>query len=413
MTPDDVPEALLVEAKYLHVSGISQAISASAIDTVFHAIGVARAAGVRVSYDPNLRLRLWPLDRARAIITATIAMADIFLPSIDDVRQIAGVDTPEAIIDWCHRAGADTVVMKQGSAGAYVSIAGTRTKIAAFKVDAVDATGAGDCFDGSLLARLAAGDDLLTAARYAGAAAALTTTGYGAVAPLRRRCRCGASCPSRCPAGNECARGDDHGSGDPGDRHRRCRGGGAARARAGGRRRARARSDAPHARGSRLGARDCRETFPTRSSAWGRSPIPPSLRKRARPARVFGVSPGLTPELAAAAKASGLPWLPGVMTPSEVMAARAAGFSALKFFPAQPAGGIAMLKALAGPFPDVMFCPTGSITAITASEYLALANVACVGRLVAVHPRSGARGNVDADHRACARGVAPARGKIA
>jgi 2-dehydro-3-deoxygluconokinase len=184
MSPEDVPEALLTEAKFLHVSGISQAISASAIDTVFHAIRVARAAGVRVSYDPNLRLRLWPLDRARAIITATIAMADIFLPSIDDVRQIAGVEAPEAIIDWCHRAGASTVVMKQGSEGACVSTAGTRTEIAAFAVDAVDATGAGDCFDGSLLARLAAGDDLLTAARYASAAAALTTTGFGAVAPL-------------------------------------------------------------------------------------------------------------------------------------------------------------------------------------------------------------------------------------
>lgn len=93
----------------------------------------------------------------------------------------------------------------------------------------------------------------------------------------------------------------------------------------------------------------------------------------------FGVSPGITPALIAAAKSSELPWLPGVMTPSEVMIARAAGLTALKFFPAQPAGGIAMLKALAGPFPDVTFCPTGGITAITAPEYLALANVACVG----------------------------------
>ena len=93
----------------------------------------------------------------------------------------------------------------------------------------------------------------------------------------------------------------------------------------------------------------------------------------------FGVSPGITPALIAAAKSSGLPWLPGVITPSEVMSARAAGLNALKFFPAQPAGGIAVLKALAGPFPDVTFCPTGGITAITAPEYLALANVACVG----------------------------------
>jgi len=94
---------------------------------------------------------------------------------------------------------------------------------------------------------------------------------------------------------------------------------------------------------------------------------------------VFGVSPGLTPELAAGARDSGLPLLPGVMTPSDVIAARAAGFAELKLFPAQQAGGIAMLKALGGPFPDVTFCPTGGVSAATAPDFLALPNVACVG----------------------------------
>ena len=93
----------------------------------------------------------------------------------------------------------------------------------------------------------------------------------------------------------------------------------------------------------------------------------------------FGVSPGLTPVLIEAARESGLPLLPGVMTPSEVIAARLAGFRELKLFPAQQAGGIGMLQALAGPFPDVTFCPTGGITAETAPDYLALPNVACVG----------------------------------
>ena len=94
---------------------------------------------------------------------------------------------------------------------------------------------------------------------------------------------------------------------------------------------------------------------------------------------VFGVSPGLTPELIEAAHKSGLPLLPGVMTPSEVMAARAAGFRQLKLFPAVPAGGIGMLNAIAGPLPDVMFCPTGGISEATAPGFLACANVACVG----------------------------------
>jgi len=94
---------------------------------------------------------------------------------------------------------------------------------------------------------------------------------------------------------------------------------------------------------------------------------------------LFGVSPGLTAALVAASKDSALPLLPGVMTPSDVIAARSAGFTELKLFPAQQAGGIGMLKALGGPFPDVCFCPTGGITAATAADFLALPNVACVG----------------------------------
>lgn len=94
---------------------------------------------------------------------------------------------------------------------------------------------------------------------------------------------------------------------------------------------------------------------------------------------VFGVSPGLTAALIAAAKSSGLPLLPGVMTPSEVMAAREAGFRQLKLFPAMQAGGIGMLNAIAGPLGDITFCPTGGISQDTAAQFLACKNVACVG----------------------------------
>ncbi|MEW6762931.1 MAG: bifunctional 4-hydroxy-2-oxoglutarate aldolase/2-dehydro-3-deoxy-phosphogluconate aldolase [Pseudomonadota bacterium] len=94
---------------------------------------------------------------------------------------------------------------------------------------------------------------------------------------------------------------------------------------------------------------------------------------------VFGVSPGLTATMIEAAKKSGLPLLPGVMTPSEVMAAREHGFKQLKLFPAVPAGGVGMLGAIAGPLPDVTFCPTGGISIETAPKFLACKNVACVG----------------------------------
>jgi 2-dehydro-3-deoxygluconokinase len=184
MRPGDVPAQLIERARYLHVSGISQAISPSALETVSRAVEIARAAGVKVAYDPNLRLRLWTLEQARAAILATIPRCDYFLPSLDDVQRLSGEEDPDSILDWCHRQGAGTVVLKLGKTGSWISDATGRRRIAAFAVDAVDATGAGDCFDGALLARLAAGDDLGSAARWASAAAALTTTGYGAVAPL-------------------------------------------------------------------------------------------------------------------------------------------------------------------------------------------------------------------------------------
>lgn len=93
----------------------------------------------------------------------------------------------------------------------------------------------------------------------------------------------------------------------------------------------------------------------------------------------FGVSPGLTPLLTEAAGRVAWPLLPGVMTPSDLIAARAAGHLACKLFPAQQAGGLAMLKALHAVFPDVVFCPTGGISRQSAPDFLALPNVRCVG----------------------------------
>jgi 2-dehydro-3-deoxyphosphogluconate aldolase / (4S)-4-hydroxy-2-oxoglutarate aldolase len=74
-----------------------------------------------------------------------------------------------------------------------------------------------------------------------------------------------------------------------------------------------------------------------------------------------------------------LPLLPGVMTPSDILSGLAEGYDTFKFFPAQQAGGMAMLKAFHGPFPDLLFCPTGGIDVSTAPQFLALPNVACVG----------------------------------
>ena len=93
----------------------------------------------------------------------------------------------------------------------------------------------------------------------------------------------------------------------------------------------------------------------------------------------FGVSPGYRGDIAQACRKLGLPLLPGVATASEVMAANADGYDFLKFFPATAAGGLPLLKAWHGPFPDVMFCPTGGITASSAPQFLALPNVSVCG----------------------------------
>ena len=91
------------------------------------------------------------------------------------------------------------------------------------------------------------------------------------------------------------------------------------------------------------------------------------------------MTPGLTAALVDAARQVDYPLLPGVMTPSELLYAAGLGYHTLKLFPAEQAGGVRMLSALGGPFPDVLFCPTGGITQESAPSYLALKNVGCVG----------------------------------
>jgi len=186
MDATTLPLAVIRGARLLHVSGISQAISATACDAVFAAIEAAKGAGARVSFDPNLRLKLWSLPRARAVIAATAAQCDWFLPSLDDARTLSGLSDVHEILHWCHLLGAPVVVLKCGPEGVIVSDGRSVERVGGHVVATVDATGAGDCFDGAFAARMVAGDDLFAAARYANAAAALATTGFGAVAPLPR-----------------------------------------------------------------------------------------------------------------------------------------------------------------------------------------------------------------------------------
>jgi 2-dehydro-3-deoxyphosphogluconate aldolase / (4S)-4-hydroxy-2-oxoglutarate aldolase len=103
------------------------------------------------------------------------------------------------------------------------------------------------------------------------------------------------------------------------------------------------------------------------------------LQSAANAGAAFAISPGCTVPLLEAGREAPIPYLPAVATPSEVMRGLAAGYRFFKFFPAEAAGGIPMLKSFAGPFPEVRFCPTGGITQSTVRSYLELPNVLCAG----------------------------------
>lgn len=187
MTAADLDTAMIGRAKVLHASGISQAISPSAADAVDAAITIATASGATISFDTNFRPRLWRAAEAWPVIRAAAARADILKTSREDCAALIGMTEPEAIAGHFIGVGARTVLVTLGADGVLVAQGSRREIIAGYRVDAVDATGAGDAFTGALLAELVRGGDVFAAARFANAAAAVSTLGYGAIAPSPRR----------------------------------------------------------------------------------------------------------------------------------------------------------------------------------------------------------------------------------
>jgi len=183
----DIPEEYLAQAKVFHISGISQAISNSACDAVFHAIQVAREAGVLISYDPNVRLKLWDRERARSTILETIRMADFVFPSLEDAHIITGLDDPEQIAGELQKLGPKVVALKLGEEGALLATQDGLRRIEPFVVDVKDTTGAGDTFAGAFIVAYLEGLDPYECGRFANAAAALTCTDLGAVKPIPTR----------------------------------------------------------------------------------------------------------------------------------------------------------------------------------------------------------------------------------
>ncbi len=187
MEPSGLNPDQIRGARFLHVSGISLAISETAAATVAKAIALAKAAGRSVSFDTNFRPRLWTPETALPLIDRTAAQADILKTSLEDCQGLMGLTNPREIAARFLALGAQAVIVTMGAEGAILATGQGLDHVPGRPVAAVDATGAGDAFTGALIAEHLRGAALADATRFANAAAALATLGLGAIAPLPTR----------------------------------------------------------------------------------------------------------------------------------------------------------------------------------------------------------------------------------
>lgn len=165
MRPDHLDEAYIGQAKLLHLTGITPALSDSCRETVREAIRIARKHGVRVCFDPNLRLKLWSADEAKEVLLSIAEEADYFLPGLDELKLMYGTNDLETVMERLSRLKAVSVVKGAGDC-TYILERGVRTSVPWFPVDrVVDPVGAGDGFCAGFLAGLLRGFPLAEAVR--------------------------------------------------------------------------------------------------------------------------------------------------------------------------------------------------------------------------------------------------------
>jgi 2-dehydro-3-deoxygluconokinase len=183
--PGDLDEDYLAAARYLHLTGITPALSESCREAVRAAQSLARARGVTVTFDPNLRLKLWSVEEARKTIGEFLEGTDVFLPGLDEGRKLFDVETADEVADAALARGPRVVVVKLGRDGAYLAIPGERIHVPGFPVaQVVDSIGAGDAFAAGFVAALLKGCSLREAVRVGNAAGAFAVTVPGDVEGL-------------------------------------------------------------------------------------------------------------------------------------------------------------------------------------------------------------------------------------
>ena len=173
--------------RVFHTSGISLAVSQSLREAALRAMSLSREADRTVTFDVNMRAKLWPIHTARASLEYAFRRADVVFCSREDAQSLYGVSDPARAADHIRGMGPETVVVKLGGEGCYVSSGGDSFTCPGYRVKPVDTTGAGDAFDGAWVSATLEGWDLWERARFANAVGALTATGLGAVAPIPGR----------------------------------------------------------------------------------------------------------------------------------------------------------------------------------------------------------------------------------
>lgn len=188
LTLDMLNESLFDGLRLLHLTGSTLSINEAAFAMGLRALEMAQAAGAKFSFDPNLRPRLMPVDRAREAFAPFIRAADIILPTEEEMLLFTGQPTlDQAAAVLLHDRPDRIVVVTHGKDGCTIYAQGSAQHIPGYSVEEVDPTGAGDCFDAGFLVRWLAGDSLADAARFANACGALAVTAQGPMAGAKTR----------------------------------------------------------------------------------------------------------------------------------------------------------------------------------------------------------------------------------
>jgi 2-dehydro-3-deoxygluconokinase len=185
MKPEDVDDEYIARAKILHLTGITPALSSSCLNTVYKAIEIAKRHGVKITFDPNIRLKLWDKEMAKKTILELASYADFVLPGLDEGELLTGCEAPEEIASFLLQNGSKAVIIKLGSEGAYYQTDEISGYVKGFPVSTiVDPVGAGDGFAAGLISGILRNETLEQAVKRANAVGAIVVGVNGDVEGL-------------------------------------------------------------------------------------------------------------------------------------------------------------------------------------------------------------------------------------